>query len=164
VRDLTVPLERMPVFVRAGSVIPTQLYSPPESRGLPNPLIVTAYPGAKGSFSLYEDEGDGLGYRSGRSARTRFVHRERGRGPTLTIGAARGSFPGRLRERRYEVRFAGVATPRLVTVDGRRVRRVRRVELEAARGWWYESATRTVVVRTGNLSNRRSALVALGIR
>ena len=159
-RELTVPLERMPLFVRAGAVVPTQSDSQQGSSQPPNPLIVTAFSGADGAFRLYEDEWDGLGYSQGRFSRTRLVHDEQPRAASLAIGPARGRFPGRPSRRRYEVRFAGVPPARVATVGGRRARRV---APGAARGWWYETGTRTLVVRTGSLPTRRPLRVTRGI-
>lgn len=159
VRTLSVPLERAPVFVREGSVIPTQRYSPRPSRRPPDPLVVTAYSGRDGSFRLYEDSGDGLAYRRGHFAHTRLAHEEHGRESALGIDRARGRFPGRSARRRYEVRFVEVAEPGSATVDERPARRVARGR---ANGWWYKRRTRTAVVRTGALPTNRPARVAVG--
>jgi alpha-D-xyloside xylohydrolase len=65
------PLPVIPVFVRAGSVLPlgpvTQ-YADEPGQG---PLTLNIYPGADGAFSLYNDAGDGYGYEQGERAFTR---------------------------------------------------------------------------------------------
>jgi alpha-glucosidase (family GH31 glycosyl hydrolase) len=147
VRRLSVPLERMPVFARSGAVLTRQEYSAQGNRRARGRLIVEAYPGRKGAFTLYEDEGDGLAYRRGRHARTRISQRRRRRAVTLTIGRARGAFPGRPRRRAYELRILSVRRPRSVRLGRRRVR------------WSY--AEGTVVVRTGRLRTRRTARLTL---
>ena len=117
-KRLSVPLERMPVFVRAGAVVPTQDYRPHETERAADPLVLTAWAGRDGGFRLYEDRGDGLEYRRRSFAFTRIVHDDRGqRGSVITIGRARGRYRGRPARRRYELRLVGVKRPRRVTVD-----------------------------------------------
>ncbi len=70
-RTLTVarPLDRYPVFAKAGAIIPMQ-----ESRKLHagEDLTVVVFPGADNRFTLYEDAGDGDGYTRGEYATTAF--------------------------------------------------------------------------------------------
>jgi hypothetical protein len=159
IERLSVPLERMPVFMRTGAVVPTQEYRPHETGRAPDPLVLTAWAGRDGGFRLYEDRGDGLEYRRRLFAYTRVLHDHRGRrGTVVTIGRARGRYRGRPTRRRYELRVVGARRPRRVTVAGRRLRRVRG---GSAKGWWYARGTRTVVVRTGRLRTSRRARIRL---
>jgi alpha-D-xyloside xylohydrolase len=82
----------MPVLVRAGAIIPT---------GEPEHLTFNVFPGARGRFTLYEDEGDGFGYERGRFTRTTITQRA----GKVTIGPARGTFPGKPRRRAWTVRL-----------------------------------------------------------
>jgi hypothetical protein len=149
VKRLSVPLRRMPVFVRAGGVIPTQPAGPTTPAAPPESLVLTAAAG-NGATTLYDDAGDGLAHERGRFSRTR-IGVARGRGEAvLTVGRARGSFPGQPDARRYEVRFMDVPRPELVTVDGRRTGR-----------WSYDRRSRTVVVRVGSLPTARGGQVAV---
>jgi alpha-glucosidase (family GH31 glycosyl hydrolase) len=148
-RTLSVPLERMPVFVRAGGIVPTQPAVATTPAGSPRSLVLTAHRG-NGRLGLYDDAGDGLAHEQGRFSRTRVIQR-RGRGRhTLTIGRARGRFDGLPRRRAYEVRFVGVPRPRAVTVGGRRVRR-----------FGYDPGTRTATVRAGRLATSRATRIVL---
>ncbi|MCX6397240.1 MAG: DUF5110 domain-containing protein [Propionibacteriales bacterium] len=154
---LTVPLSRIPVLVRAGSVLPTQAAglatgSAPKSR-----LTLTAYPGS-GSGTLYDDAGRGFGYRVGEHTRTRF-DQVRARGvTTLRIGAARGSFPGALAARTWDVYVRAVAAPTRVTVNGTTFPRA---TTSGGRGWSYDPATRTVRVVTGRVASSRGAVIVV---
>jgi hypothetical protein len=149
VRTLSVPLERMPVFARAGAILPRQDYRPAGDQLPPASLIVEAYPGRRGAFTLYEDEGDGLSYKRRRSARTRLSQRRRGRTVVLTIGRARGRYAGKARRRSYELRILGARRPRSVRLGRRRLR------------FSYDASTRTVVVRTGRLRTARRARIVV---
>ena len=51
----------MPLFARAGAILPSQPYGPHEPTRPPDPLTLTVWGGADGRFRLYEDGGDGAG-------------------------------------------------------------------------------------------------------
>jgi hypothetical protein len=105
VHTLSVPLKQMPVFARAGSIVPLAPYMDYSSERPLSPLTLDVYAGHSGSFNLYEDAGTGFGYQHGQFARTPMRWNQRTR--TLTIGPARGHFPGQLRRRAYVVRLIG---------------------------------------------------------
>ncbi|HXT32178.1 MAG TPA: TIM-barrel domain-containing protein, partial [Vicinamibacterales bacterium] len=85
------PLETLPLFVRAGSIIPVgpdQQYIGEKPR---ESLTLYVYAGRDGQFSLYEDEGGTYGYERGEFSRIPLSWNEAAR--TLTIGPRVGSFP-----------------------------------------------------------------------
>jgi alpha-D-xyloside xylohydrolase len=97
------PYERMPLFVRAGSIIPT---GPAVQYALEqaNPdLTLNVYTGANGSGSVYEDDGTSRQYLSGKFARIPLRYDERTK--TLTIGAREGTWPGMAATRPIRVRW-----------------------------------------------------------
>jgi alpha-glucosidase (family GH31 glycosyl hydrolase) len=148
---LRVPLERMPVFARAGAIVPRQP-EPKVRGGQADPLALDVYAGAGGSYELYEDAGDGLGYERGEFARTRLGWSESA--GALAIGAARGGFPGMHTKRGYLLRFVGVERPRTVTIaSAGRTRDLR--------GWSYDPATRRLEVATGEVDESIGAIVRL---
>ena len=135
--EMTVPLSRMPVFVRAGGIVPMQPRMDTTPEGSPRKLVLVAQRG-DGRTTFYDDSGRGFGYEQGRSVTTT-VRQRRQHGITkLTIGIARGIFPGKLTRRRWEVRLVDLDRPEKVEVAG-----------EPTRSWRYEPASRTVVVKTG---------------
>jgi len=99
------PLDSMPLFVRAGSVVPLGPDVQYVGEKPWDNLEIVVYPGADGSFVLYEDEGDGYGYEKGICSEIPFVWNESA--GTLTVGARKGSFPGMLQNRRFTIRKAG---------------------------------------------------------
>ena len=128
---LRVPLDRMPVFARMGAIVPRQP-DPKVRGGQADPLAIDVYAGADGSYSLYEDAGDGFGYRRDQFARTPLRWNQAS--ATMTIGPAHGHFPGMRPRRRYQLRFLGVDRPRDVTLTtGGRTRELH--------GWSYDPAT-----------------------
>ena len=100
------PLERMPLFVKAGSIVPMSsepLTYADERNGEAAAIVV--YDGADGAITLYNDGGDGYAYESGAYSMIPLAYRSADK--MLTFGKAKGSYP-------YQTDF----TVRLVT-DGR---------------------------------------------
>ena len=78
---INVPTSRMPVFVKAGGIIPLQPASGNAQTAGTAPITLQVHAGANGTFAMYDDAGTGLGYQSGQSAQTPItLHRERLRG------------------------------------------------------------------------------------
>ena len=90
------PLDRIPLFVKAGSIIPMGkiIQSSAEKS---DTLEIRVYKGANGEFTLYEDEGDNYNYEKGKYATISFRWNEKYQ--SLTIGDKQGDFPGSLKKR-----------------------------------------------------------------
>ena len=97
------PLQRMPLFVRAGSIVPRTVVQQYVDEQPGAPLTIEVYTGADGSFSLYEDNGRSYGYERDESARIPLAWDEQ-RGE-LSIGAREGAYPGMAASREIRVRF-----------------------------------------------------------
>jgi len=98
------PLDRIPVFVKEGAIVPTtgaKLQYTDEKPDAPITLFV--YAGKDGHFDIYEDDGKTLGYQHGAFARIP-VRWSESTG-TLTIGDRQGSFPGMVANRVINVRW-----------------------------------------------------------
>ena len=67
------PLDRIPLFVRAGSILPMAEGLQYADKKPEQPLELRVYPGADAAFDLYEDAGDGYGYEKGEYTLTRLV-------------------------------------------------------------------------------------------
>ena len=65
------PLDRMPLFVRAGSIVPMAEGLQYADQKPDGPMEIRVYPGADADFDLYEDAGDGYGYEHGEYTLTR---------------------------------------------------------------------------------------------
>jgi alpha-glucosidase (family GH31 glycosyl hydrolase) len=151
VETLSVPLARMPVFARAGAVLPLQDYAPHQPARPPERLTLNVWAGGDGSFRLYEDAGDGLAHRRGAFAFTSIVHDDHGAGggTDVTIGAARGRFAGQRAKRNWRLRLVGVPRPGGVKVNGR------------GGAFRYDAKARTATVSTGLVSTARRVRVSV---
>jgi alpha-D-xyloside xylohydrolase len=111
----------MPVLVRAGALLVTQPAAAHTTAAPAHHLILSAYPGRRGAFTLYDDAGTGFGYEQRAFTRTRITQRRTARRVTVSFGAPRGRFPGGLAHRRWTLRLLGMPKrPRRVLVNGRR--------------------------------------------
>ena len=94
-------LDRVPMFVRAGSILPLGPEMQYVGEKSWDELELRVYPGADGTFTLYEDEGDNYNYERGQYATITFGWNDKSR--TLTIGACKGSYPGMTVKRTFTV-------------------------------------------------------------
>lgn len=96
------PIDRMPVYVKAGSIIP---FGPDVQFITEKPwdvLEVRVYPGADGDFILYEDDGESYDYEKGKFSEIPFHWDDAS--ATLTIGERNGNYPGMITERKFNVK------------------------------------------------------------
>jgi len=122
------PIDMIPMFVRAGSIVPMGPVVQYANEKPNAPIELRIYPGADGSFVLYDDAGDSYDYESGKYATTRFAWDDAQQ--KLTIEARQGTFPGMAGTRLFRVVVVrpgrgtgGDETPaadREVTYDGKR--------------------------------------------
>ncbi len=101
--DTPAPIERLPLFVRAGSILPLGPDVEYASEKAADPLELRIYRGANGSFTLYEDDGVTYNYERGAHA-TIPIQWDDGR-QILTLGERIGSFPGMLQSRMFRIVF-----------------------------------------------------------
>ena len=98
---LETSFDRVPMFVRAGSILPLG----PEMQWVGEKkwdnLELRIYPGADGQFVLYEDEGDNYNYEKGMYSVIPFGWNEKTH--TLTIGDRQGTYPGMLQNRQFTI-------------------------------------------------------------
>ena len=98
---LQTSLDRVPMFVRAGSILPLGPVMQYVGEKAWDNLEIRVYPGADGTFTLYEDEGDTYNYERGIYSTITFRWDDSHK--TLTVGARKGSFPGMLSTRQFTI-------------------------------------------------------------
>ena len=98
---LTTSLDRVPMFVRAGSILPLGPEMQYVGEKTWDNLEIRVYPGADASFTLYEDEGDNYNYERGVYATISMQWNDKTR--TLVIGQRKGQYPGMLQSRRFTI-------------------------------------------------------------
>jgi len=114
--DRPIDLGTMPLYVRAGSVIPIGPVKQHTGEKIAGPLALTIYPGSDGDFTLYEDDGSSFNYRKGEWMKLRVAWKDGERRLTLRMGEGSRMLPPL--ERNVEVRIAGEKTPRALVFKG----------------------------------------------
>ncbi len=118
-REITrdVDLATMPLYVRAGAVLP--LGPAKQYTGEPTeaPMTLIVFPGADGVSRIYEDDGHTFGYRARDWTMLEMAWEDGGR--RLTLRLAEGSRMRPPLARRFDVRVAGAAKTRTLTFAGR---------------------------------------------
>jgi alpha-glucosidase/alpha-D-xyloside xylohydrolase len=116
-----VDLATMPIYVRAGAIVPVDPVRQHMAETVTEPTTLRAYRGADGEFTLYDDDGISQEYLKGRASWTRLAWNDRARELTIEPGAPRGA-TNVVRERRFRVLMLPEGTEREVTYAGKRVR------------------------------------------
>ncbi len=99
--NTTAPLSRIPLHVRAGSILPLGPKQQYIGENPADPIELRVYGGTDGRFTLYEDKGDSYDYEKGVYATIDFAWDHTAK--TLTIGKRKGEFPGMLEERTFHI-------------------------------------------------------------
>ncbi len=155
------PLDKLPLFVRAGAIIPMypeMLYDREKPK---DPLTLDIYPRGRTSFTLYEDDGLTRQYAAGAFARTTIAVDaptsidEPNAQVAIQVNAARGRYQGMPESRSYVVDLHVRATPAWVrlgdralpgvtaTAGDRAARDKARGDYEAAgEAWWFDASDR----------------------
>ena len=115
---LTTTLDKVPMFVRAGSILPLGPEMQYVGEKAWDNLEIRIYPGADGEFTLYEDEGDGYNYEQGYYSNIIFTWTDRTR--TLHISARQGGYKGMLLDRKFTLVLPD-GTTRTIDYNGNQV-------------------------------------------
>lgn len=97
------PYQRMPVFVKAGSIVPIGPEVQYVDENPTAPITLYVYTGADGRYELYEDDGKSYAYENGAYTRIPFHYDETS--GILTIGKRTGEFPQMVAERTFYIRW-----------------------------------------------------------
>jgi len=99
--DAPAPFDSMPLFIRAGSIIPFGPDVQYTGEKPADPMTLYVYAGHDGAFALYEDDGLTYGYEKGACTRIPLKWDDQSR--TLTFGKRFGKFPAMLSKRTFNV-------------------------------------------------------------
>ena len=92
--EVAAPIENLPLFVRAGSIVPMGGFEEWAMQKTADTLELRVYPGADGDFEWYSDAGDTYDYENGQYRTVRIHWDDSAR--TLTLGESNKRFPGML--------------------------------------------------------------------
>ena len=140
-------IEQIPVYAKAGAIIPMQSPSSGNGEKSLDPLQLAVFPmtdGQQSTYTLYEDSSQSEEYRRGVSASTKVEARRTGDVLDVTIGPIQGRYPGMPQQRSYELRLPADWPPDSVTANGLSIGYVPGKDYP---GWRYDGNTLTTTVR-----------------
>jgi alpha-glucosidase (family GH31 glycosyl hydrolase) len=115
------PANQIPLFVKAGSIIPYRSRARQIMEGSNSELTIEMYAGGVGTFRLYEDDGVTNRYRNGEVATTGFRYFETDEYATFTIGRTVGEYTGQPEERSLILRFLHIEKPDQVIANSNKL-------------------------------------------
>lgn len=111
------PLSKLPVFVKAGAIIPMYPAMNYDGEKKADTLTLDIYPYKHSSFNMYEDDGLTREYRKGAFTKT-LIEANAGKDITVTIHPAIGNYNGKYLQRIYLLDIHQKAVPKRVLVNG----------------------------------------------
>ena len=149
--DRSFSINQVPIYLKAGSIVPMQppmLYTGEKPV---DPLIVNVWPlepDSHSSYSVYEDSGEAEQYQKGVFTNIPIQAAQMGDTLKVEIGPVQGHFTGMLRRRGYELRLPADWPPASVTVNGVPLRQA----TKSKTGWHYDGNTLTTFVPVASVS------------
>ena len=167
---IAAPLEQLPIFVRAGALVPQGITARnaslvPED----SPITLDVYPQGKSSFFLYEDEKVTREHQDGEFSTQELTVDAPQAGKkgqmTVSIGARKGMYDTMAAARPYVVKAHAVDEPQMVKVGSAKLTRhaSQKALDEAGSGWYYDAGTAggVVTVKTAPIASGAAAVIEL---
>jgi alpha-glucosidase len=161
--DVQVSLDKLPVFVRAGAILPMypeMLYDGEKPK---DTLTLDLYPHGDSAYTLYEDDGNTRQYQQGRSSQQRITMRspqQRGGEIRVSIAPVQGDYADQEAQRSYALQLHTRTRPQAVELGGQAlpVLADKAAFEAAAQGWYFDAADRygTVHAKTAKVSIRQA--------
>ncbi|HXS69342.1 MAG TPA: TIM-barrel domain-containing protein [Candidatus Polarisedimenticolia bacterium] len=160
------PLDKVPIFVKTGSLIPMgpEMHYVDEKPA--DPLTVDIYPSAKSSYTLFEDDGKSDDYKNGKFTQTQFACETIAADAIVQIAAMQGDYDGKLTHRSYILKInRRAAALRRVTRNGAPLQKFdSKAALDSAeQGWFNDLARATVWVKFPTATSAASKVVLNGL-
>lgn len=160
--EVEAPLERIPLFVRGGAIIPSQQDMQHTDQAPIDPLTLDVYPDGTSSRQYYEDDGISFDYQHGVFLRQKFNVTQEADGMRIEISAREGSFRPPKRSLVIKIHNQRVE-PRQVTVAGGAVPQQARVKAlqKTLQGWAYDENANVVWIRVPDQGTALKFVVSL---
>jgi alpha-glucosidase (family GH31 glycosyl hydrolase) len=140
-------LDEIPVYVKAGSIIPTTPKMKRIDEKPYDPMILNLYPGENGNISVYEDAGNNQDYKEGKFAFTDVSFSKINNQTNIVIMPVKGKYDNMLILRSYQIRLINTFPPKSVTVNGEKVSYSFK---PADNVWNYDGSEVATVIYVGN--------------
>jgi len=158
--NVEAPLDRIPIFVRGGAIIPTQQVLEYTDQAPVDPLTFEIYPAGDSTREYYEDDGLSLDYQRGVVLRERVSSYERDDTVALHLSAREGSYAPPARSLMFKV-HAVRTRPRKVEINGQTPQAYPSIDAitRAVEGWVYDELAMTVSIKLRDQGTAVSASI-----
>jgi alpha-glucosidase (family GH31 glycosyl hydrolase) len=154
------PLDRMPLFVNAGAILPLAPAMDHSDQRPLDSLTLEVFAGKSGSFRLYEDDGASLDYRNNQYAWTEFRYNISDSGEhSVIIGATQGEYASQPKMRAYVIRIHGLLKPAAVRLQNTILPQAQSSDSQS--GWMWNQQTHVTTVNVPAESIRNQITVTL---
>lgn len=151
--NIVTPLEQLPIFVKAGAIIPLQeevQYDDHENWG---DLTFEVFPGANSSFELYEDDGISKSYKNGNYSSTPVISQLTEAGRLIRIGKAAGDYPAPDRNYILKIHQEKAPAELQLQLNGRKQGKVKQLSPvdfsgTAKTGWYFDDQSKILWVKS----------------
>lgn len=167
--DYQVNLATIPLFVRAGAIIPMYPVALYDGEKPKDVLTLDIYPSGESSYSMYEDDGNSRQYQQGQFSTQQFVVKA----PTdsagdisVYIAPVQGDYQGQQQQRVYQLQLHNRVKPEAITLNGNKLPELTDASAFAkANQGWYFSAEKygLIYVKSGNTPIRQALQFAVQI-
>ena len=140
--QVVTPLDVLPIFIKAGSIIPMQPAMRFVGEKQVKQITLDIYTG-KGSFNLYEDDGESLSYQDGNYAETKINVESEQKEAKVFIQKPGGKFE--TASRNYLIKYHSSIAPTSVIENAKEVSRVMSINEP---GWFYDEKAKILFVTT----------------
>mgnify|MGYP001225566224 FL=1 len=143
--NIVTPVDHLPLFVKAGSVIPRQPVMQYVDEKQPDIITLDIYPGGEGRFVFYQDDGKSLDYLDGNYLETAIQVSNTERGLSVKVHAPQGKFSAAVT--RYLLKIHAPAAPSRVREFGQLLNNGAKTDIEEKRaGWYYDEEEKLLYI------------------
>jgi alpha-glucosidase (family GH31 glycosyl hydrolase) len=146
------PLDRMPIFVKSGAIVPMQPAVSYVGEKPIDTLTLHVYPG-NGRFRLYEDDGKSLSYMDKEFSTTSIISQATASGQKISISKPEGRFVPS--NHQYLVKFHSAIKPKQVFVNGTSLSENNN---RTNANWQFDAAGNVLSVYTATANNAASVI------
>jgi alpha-glucosidase len=145
--NIVTPLDTLPIFIKAGSIIPTQPLMQYVGEKAADVITLDIYPGAAAEFELYEDDGKTVDYQKGEYAINKVSCVSAGNSTSVQIKKPAGNFNPPAHN--WLIKYHVQREPAAVSENGKAVNKVSSESaLSTSAGWYYDAAKKVVYILT----------------
>ncbi|HSJ68555.1 MAG TPA: DUF5110 domain-containing protein, partial [Anditalea sp.] len=152
--NVETPLEKLPIYVKAGAIIPMQdeVYKD-DNRPFGN-ITLDIFPGAKGTFNLYEDDGLSEDYTTGEFAITKVETSSSNNTSKISIYKSDGQY--QVPERSYILKIRSDESPKAVSIGNKILNTGNQNQIvSGTEGWWHDSEESILWVSVNKKSDQQ---------